>query len=110
VTILSRAEWTKDGSLRGHRHASSITMKYNINISPAWIGELGLIDDWGPEVDSKDIPADTARTVAVKLKSGRVHLITWKHFKDLPADDSAVAAVLVDILIDENQLFKPNAG
>ena len=26
------------------------------------------------------------------------------------ADDPAVAAVLVDILIDEDQLFKPNAG
>ena len=57
-------------------------MKYNINISPAWIGELGLIDDWGPEIAPKD----------------------------LPEDDPAVAAVLVDILIDEDQLFKPNAG
>jgi hypothetical protein len=85
-------------------------MKYNINISPAWIGELGLIDDWGPEIDTKDIPAGTTRAVAVKLKSGRVHLISWKHVKDLPAEDPAVAAVLVDILIDENQLFKPNAG
>jgi hypothetical protein len=70
-------------------------MKYNVNISPAWIGELGLIDDWGPEIS---------------LKSGRVHLISWKHVKDLPADDPAVAAVLVDILIDEQQLFKPKAG
>jgi hypothetical protein len=85
-------------------------MKYNINISPAWIGELGLIDDWGPEIDPKDIPVGTTRAVAVKLRSGRVHLISWKHVKDLPADDPAVAAVLVDILIDENQLFKPNAG
>jgi hypothetical protein len=39
-----------------------------------------------------------------------VHLISWKHVKDLPEDDPAVAAVLVDILIDEDQLFKPNAG
>jgi hypothetical protein len=70
-------------------------MKYNINISPAWIGELGLIDDWGPEIDPKDIPVGTTRAVAVKLKSGRVHLISWKHVKDLPADDPAVAAVLV---------------
>ena len=36
-------------------------MKYNINISPAWIGELGLVDDWGPEIDPKDIPAGTDR-------------------------------------------------
>ena len=92
------------------RHSKTIHMKYNINISPAWIGELGLIDDWGPEIDPKDIPVGTTRAVAVKLKSGRVHLISWKHVKDLPADDPAVAAVLVDILIDENQLFKPNAG
>ena len=92
------------------RHRITIHMKYNVNISPAWIGELGLIDDWGPEVTPKDIPADTARVVAVKLKSGRVHLISWKHVKDLPADDPAVAAVLVDILIDEEQLFKPKAG
>ena len=29
----------------------------------------------------------------------------------LPSEDApAVAAVLVDILIDEDQLFKPNAG
>ena len=84
-------------------------MKYNISISPSWIGELGLIDDWGSEIDPKDIPVGTARAVAVKLKSGRVHLISWKHVKDLPADDPAVAAVLVDILIDENQLFKSNA-
>jgi hypothetical protein len=74
------------------RHHQTKHMKYNINISPAWIGELGLIDDWGPEIDPKDIP------------------VSWKHVKDLPADDPAVAAVLVDILIDENQLFKPNAG
>lgn len=61
-------------------------MKYNINISPAWIGELGLIDDWGPEIAPKDIPAGTTRAVAVKLKSGRVHLISWKHVKDLPEE------------------------
>jgi hypothetical protein len=85
-------------------------MKYNINISPAWIGELGLIDDLGPEIKLKDIPAGTARDVAVKLKSGRVHLIGWKHVKDLPADDPAVAAVQVDIMIDDDQLFKPKAG
>ena len=85
-------------------------MKYNINISPTWIAELGLIDGWGPEVDPKDIPADTARVVAVKLKSGAVHLISWKHVKNLPENDPPIAAVLVDILIDEDQLFKPNAG
>jgi len=50
------------------RHHQTSHMKYNINISPAWIGELGLIDDWGPEIAPKDIPA-------VKLTSGRVHLI-----------------------------------
>jgi hypothetical protein len=92
------------------RHSKTTHMKYNINVSTAWIGELGLIDNWGPEIDLKDIPAGTTRAVAVKLNSGRVHLISWKHVKDLPADDPAVAAVLVDILIDENQIFKPNAG
>ena len=50
------------------RHHQTNHMKYHINISPAWIGELGLIDDWGPEIAPKDIPA-------VKLTSGRVHLI-----------------------------------
>lgn len=93
-----------------HHTASSLTMKYNINVSPSWIGELGLIDDWGPEVDPKDIPSDTARAVAVKLKSGRVHLISWKHVKNLPENDPPVAAVLVDILIDEDQFFKASAG
>lgn len=92
------------------RHHQNQPMKYNINISPAWIGELGLIDDWGPEVDPKDIPADTARAVAVKLKSGAVHLISWKHVKDLPENDPPVAAVLVDVLIDESKIFSPGPG
>ena len=101
--------WFPRGTM-APRHHQTNHMKYNINISPAWIGELGLIDDWGPEIAPKDIPAGTTRAVAVKLTSGRVHLISWKHVKDLPEDDPAVAVVLVDILIDEDQLFKPNAG
>ena len=48
-------------------------MKYNINISPAWIGELGLIDDWGPEIDPKDIPADTASTERHNTTSHHAH-------------------------------------
>lgn len=93
-----------------HRTASSTTMKYNINISPSWISALGLIDDWGPAVDPRDIPDGSTRAVAVRLKSGRVHLISWKHVKDLPENDRPVAAVLVDILIDEDQIFKASAA
>ncbi len=85
-------------------------MNYNINVSPSWISELGLIDDLGPEIDPRDIPSDTACAVAVKLKSGSVHLISRKHVKDLPQNDPPVAAVLVDNLIDEGQLFKASAG
>ncbi len=85
-------------------------MKLNINVSPACVGELGLTDHWDPTIDPKDIPFGTTRAVVVKLHSGRVHLISWKYVKDLPANDPAVSAVLVDILIDENQIFKPNAA
>ena len=91
------------------RNSKNKHMKYNINISPAWISDLSLIDDWGPAIDPNDILAGATRAVAVKLKSGHVHLISWKHVKDLPPDDPAVAAVLVDILIDENQLFNTKA-
>jgi hypothetical protein len=39
-----------------------------------------------------------------------LHLIRWKHVKDLPQNDPPVAAVLVDISIDKGQLFKASAG
>lgn len=85
-------------------------MKYNINVSPAWIAELGLLDDWGPEVNPLDIPADTARAVAVRLKSGAVHLISWQHVKNLPENDPPVAAILVDVLLEEEKIFGRKAS
>lgn len=109
MNILFRTEWTQGGALRDHRSVSSTTMNYNINVSPSWISELGLIDDLGPEIDPRDIPSDTACAVAVKLKSGRVHLISWKHLEKLPENDPPVAAFLADIMIDEYQLFKASA-
>ena len=84
-------------------------MTYDINPSPGWLAQLGFIDDWGPEVSPAEVPA-YAGIVAVRLKSGRVHLMLAEHLKDLPAIDPAVSAVIIGpMLIDDAHLLIPKA-
>lgn len=84
-------------------------MTYDINPSPGWLAQLGFIDDWGPEVSPAEVPAN-AGILAVRLKSGMVHLMHTEHLQDLPAIDPAVSAVVIGpMLIDDAQLFIPKA-
>jgi hypothetical protein len=84
-------------------------MTYDINPSPGWLAQLGFIDDCGPEVSPAEVPA-YAGIVAVRLKSGRVHLMLAEHLRDLPAIDPAVSAVIIGpMLIDDAHLLIPKA-
>ena len=78
--------------------------------SPGWLARLGLIDDWGPEVSPADITTG-GLIVAVRLSSGRTHLMRSDHLHDLPSGDPPAAAVIIEhFLIDETRLFQPTAG
>ena len=84
-------------------------MTYITNPSPSWLAQLGLIDDWGPEVSPADIPGGS-RILAVRLLSGRAHLMRSDNLKDLPSDEPPAAAVIIDhLLIDDFDLFNPKA-
>jgi len=84
-------------------------MTYDINPTPGWLAQLGFIDDWGPEFSPAEVPAYSG-VVAVRLKSGRVHLMLAEHLKDLPAIDPAVSAVIIGpMLIDDSHLLIPKA-
>ncbi len=84
-------------------------MTYNTNSSPGWLAQLGLIDEWGPEVSPADIP-DGSHILAVRLLSGRAHLMRSDNLKDLPSDESPAVAVIIDhLLIEDSDLFNPKA-
>lgn len=82
-------------------------MTYNTNSSPGWLAQSGLIDDWRPEISPADIP-DGNHILAVRLSSGRVHLVRSDNLMDFPSDDPPAAAVIIDhLLIDDSDLFNP---
>ncbi len=84
-------------------------MTYNTNSSPGWLAQLGLIDEWGPEVSPADIP-DGSHILAVRLLSGTAHLMRSDNLKDLPSDESPAVAVIIDhLLIEDSDLFNPKA-
>lgn len=84
-------------------------MTHNINPSPSWLAQLGLIDDWGPGISPADIPGGS-HILAVRLMSGRSHLIRSDHLKDLPSTDPPVAVVIIEhLLIDDSDLFIPKS-
>jgi hypothetical protein len=84
-------------------------MTYITNPSPSWLAQLGLIDEWGPEVSPADIP-DGSHILAVRLLSGMAHLMRSDNLNDFPSDDPPAAAVIIDhLLIDDSDLFNPKA-
>ena len=75
--------------------------------SPGWLARLGFIDDWRPEISPADIP-DGNYISAVRLSSGRVHLVRSDNLNDFPSDDPPAAVVIIDhMLIDDSDLFNP---